>query len=290
MGDASDQRKRWVTQMLAARMVARVASALGSRARVMPVKGVLVARRFYDDPAERPMSDCDLVLVGMGARDAARRLVAEGWRVADWSNDPDVVDVAHPSIPGIHADLHSRPLPVGYGAVTAAWMADGATEDRRLFGVPVLVPDDRRLLVHLLGNILRDHIVNARAHTADDIARVLARSPHDVAAFAAVAHDARLRLGCWAALDWVGARVSEPRVAALRDALALSPSERRLASLRTGVLNSASTPKLVARIVARCVSDAPGDAAVGVGSAAYGVVSARALSALDGLRERLRSR
>lgn len=290
MSDGADQRKRWVTQMLAARMVARVATALGARARVMPVKGVLVARRFYDDPAERPMSDCDLVLVGMGARDAARRLVAEGWRVADWSNDPDVVDVAHPSIPGIHADLHSRPLPVGYGAVTAAWMAEGATEDRRLFGVPVLVPDDRKLLVHLLGNILRDHIVNARAHTADDVARVLARSPRDVTSFAEVARDARLRLGCWAALDWVAARVSEPRVGALRDALALSSAERRLASLRTGVLNNPSTPRLVARIVARCVSDAPGDAAVGVGSAVYGVASARALSALDGLRERLRSR
>lgn len=288
MGDATEQRRRWVTQMLAARMVARVATALSPDARVMPVKGALVSRRFYDDPAERPMSDCDLVLVGMRARDAARRLVSMGWRVADWSNDPDVVDVAHPSLPGIHADLHSRPLPVGYGAVTASWLAEGSVEDQRLFGVAVLIPDDRRLLVHLLGNILRDHVVNARAHTPEDVARVLARSPHDVASFAATIRDARLRVGCWSALGWVASRVAEPRVGELRAALALTPFELRVARLRERALRTSpnAAPSLVARAVARCVSDDPRDAAAGIGAAGYGVLSARALKALDAWKAR----
>lgn len=288
MGDATEQRKRWVTQMLAARMVARVAAALAPDARVMPVKGALVSRRFYDDPAERPMSDCDLVLVGMRARDAARRLVSMGWRVADWSNDPDVVDVAHPSLPGIHADLHSRPLPVGYGAVTAAWLAEGAVEDRALFGAAVLIPDDRRLLVHLLGNILRDHVVNARAHTAEDVARVLARSRYDVASFAAAIGDARLRMGCWSALGWVASRVEEPRVVALRAALSLTPTELRVARLRERALRAPphTPPRLVARAVARCVSDDPRDIAAGLGAAGYGVLSARVLKALDAWKGR----
>lgn len=288
MGDANDIRKRWVTQMLAARMVARVATALAPDARVMPVKGTLVARRFYDDPSERPMSDCDLVLVGVRARDAARRLVEEGWRVADWSNDPDVVDVAHPAIPGIHADLHSRPLPRGYGAVTASWLAEGATVDRALFGVEVLIPDDRRLLVHLLGNILRDHVVNAREHTAEDVARVLARSSYDVAAFADTIGEARLRVGCATALDWVASRSGEPRVRALREALALTAAERLYASARERVLRTSSTAgaSLAVRVVARCVSDDARDVVEGIASAAYGVVSAKALRAIDGRRER----
>ncbi len=283
MTDATDRRRRWVTQMLAARMVARVATALAPDVRVMPVKGVLVARRFYDDPSERPMSDCDLVLLGASARGAARTLVRHGWRVAAWSNDPDVVDVALPSLPGIHADLHARPLPVGYGAVTAAWLAEGAVEDTSLFGAPVLVADDRRLLVHLLGNILRDHIVNARPHAADDVARVLARSAHAVDAFAATVRDARLRVGCWSALGWVAGRSREPRVEALREALALSPAEVRYARWRERVLAASSTAgaSLAVRAVARCASDDPRDALDALASAAYGVARARVLKAIE---------
>lgn len=288
MSEAAQQRRRWVTQMLAARMVARVATALAPRARVIPVKGVLVARRFYDDPSERAMCDCDLVLLGVSAREAARTLVAEGWRVADWSNDPNVVDVRHPSLPGIHADLHARPLPIGYGAVTSAWLADGAREDRDLFGVPVLIPDDRRLLVHLLGNILRDHVVNARPHAAHDVARVLARSPFPIESFAATARAARLRIGCHTALGWVQTRTREPRVEALREALGLSAHELRYARWREALMAAPTYggTKLAARAAARCASDDPADAAAGLAAATYGVVRARVFNWGERLRER----
>ena len=263
--------------MLAARMVARVATDLAPTARVIPVKGVLVARRFYDDLSERAMCDCDLVLLGVSARDAARALVRAGWRVADWSNDPDVVDVRHPSLPGIHADLHARPLPVGYGAVTSRWLADGAREDSALFGVPVLIPDDRRLLVHLLGNILRDHIVNARPHAAHDVARVLARSPFPIESFAATARAARLRIGCYAALAWVHSRTREPRVEALREALGLSATELRYARWREAVMAPPvrGVSSLAARAAARGASDDAVDIAAGLASATYGVARAK---------------
>ncbi len=275
--------------MLAAKMVARIATALAPEVRVMPVKGVLVSRRFYDDPAERAMSDCDLVLVGpLRARDAARRLVRDGWRVADWSNDPHVVDVAHPSAPGMHADLHSRPLPLGYGPVTAEWMAEGATLDRALFGVEVLVPDDRRLLVHLLGNIARDHLVNARPHTADDVARVLARSPYSTGDFARTVADARLRIASWSALRHVAKTRPDAPVLALIDALRLSDDERAYAQWRESVLATSSSARAPwrARLVARCASDDLRDAAVGAASAAYGVASVRVLRAIDRWRDR----
>jgi hypothetical protein len=280
MSEASESQRRWVTQMLAARMVARVATALAPIARVIPVKGVLVARRFYDDPSERAMCDCDLALLGVSARRAARALVAEGWRVADWSNDPNVVDVSHPSLPGIHADLHARPLPVGYGAVTSRWLADGAREDRALFGVPVLIPDDRKLLVHLLGNILRDHVVNARPHAADDVARVLARSAFPIESFAATARDARLRIGCYTALGWVQSRTREPRVEALREALGLSRVEQRYARWRQGLVATSTErgARLVARVASRCASDEAADMAAGLAAAAYGVARAKAFN------------
>lgn len=273
-----DGQRAWVTQVLAAKMVRRAAEALAGSARVMPVKGALVARRYYAHPAERPLTDCDVVVLGLGARDAARALVAAGMRVAVWSNDPNIVDMVDPAAPGIHLDVHARPLPAGYGAVTAAWMAEGAVEDRALFGAPVLLPDDGRTLVHLLGNILHDHVVNAAPHTASDVARVLARSPWSVEDFAAVIRDARLRLGCWSALAHVARQVEAPRAEALREALGLNRAERAYADARMRVLSTArgrTPPPLASRVVARAVSDAPGDVAEGFATALYGVVHAR---------------
>lgn len=278
MRRAIDRRRVWATQMLAARMVQRVAGLLAPDVRVMPVKGVLLARTFYDDPSERALSDCDVVVVGASAREAAARLVRAGFRVAVWSNDPNVVDLVDPALPGIHVDLHARPLPVGYGAVTAAWLAQGAREDESLFGARVLVPDDRRLLVHLLGNIQRDHVFNAQPHTADDVARVLERSPYGVDAFAATIRDARLRVGCWSALRWVESRTGSERARALRDALHLGAAATRWAEARERVLRSAadrSPPPLASRVVARCVSDAPRDVLAGIGTSLYGVIRAR---------------
>ena len=278
MRSALDGQRAWVTQHLAAKMVRRAAEALAGKARVMPVKGVLVARRYYDHPADRPLSDCDVVVEGISARAAARALIDAGMRVALWSNDPNIVDMVDPSIPGIHLDVHARPLPVGYGAVTAAWMCEGATEDTALFGAKVLLPDDGRTLVHLLGNILHDHVVNAAPHTATDVAHVLARSPWRTAEFARVIAEARLRIGCWSALAHVAEQTDAPRARELRDALGLDRAERAYAELRMRVLQTArgrTPPPLLSRVVARAVSDDARDVAKGLATAAYGTLYAR---------------
>ncbi|MBK6533384.1 MAG: nucleotidyltransferase family protein [Deltaproteobacteria bacterium] len=259
-----DRRKIWATQMQAGRMVRRVAEALAPHVRVMPVKGVLLGRTFYDDLADRTLSDCDVVVVGASARDAAAMLVDRGFRVVRWSNDPNVVDLRHPDLPGMYLDVHARPLPVGFGPVTSAWLAEGAREDATLFAAPVLIPDDRRLLVHLLGNIQRDHVFRAHAHTAEDVARVLARSPYAIDAFAEVIGEARLRVGSWSALRWVEARTGSDRAAALCEALRLSAGERRWARARESVMRPAASvapAPLLSRVVARCVSASPGPCA-----------------------------
>jgi hypothetical protein len=275
---ALDGQRAWVTQALAARMVRRAAEALAGRARVLPVKGVLVARRYYDHPGERPLTDCDVVVLGASAREAARALVAAGMRVAVWSNEPNIVDLVDARAPGLHLDVHARPLPVGYGAVTAAWLAVGAVEDRAMFDAPVLLPDDGRTLVHLLGNILHDHVVNAAPHTARDVARLLARTPWSTGRLAALIAEARLRRGCWLALDHVAALEDSPRVRALRDALGLGRAERAYVAARRRVLETArgqTHPPLASRVVARAVSDDPRDVVAGLATAVYGIARAR---------------
>jgi hypothetical protein len=275
MASHETRTRRWVTHALAAKAVKRIANTLYPTHRVVPVKGCLLARRFYDDPTDRPVSDCDLVVLGISSHALSRKLTTAGWRVADWSNDSNVVDMSHPEIPGIRADLHTRPLPLGYGAVSAAWLAEGSREDTTLFGAPVLIPDDRKLLVHLLGNILRDHITHARPHTSVDVINVIAKSPFSVSDFAHTIRDARLRLGCWAALEHVAATTREVRATSLQEALELTATERNYALWRMRTMTESHG--LSGRILARCVSDNPKDMLWGLTGAVAGVVRAQVL-------------
>ncbi len=114
MDNPPDRRRAWVTQVLAGQMVQRAAAALAP-AEVIPVKGVLLGRLYYDDPSERAMSDCDLVVLGAGIDESVGRLTRVGFRVRTWSNDPFVATLCDPALPGIDLDLHARPLSVGSG-------------------------------------------------------------------------------------------------------------------------------------------------------------------------------
>jgi hypothetical protein len=268
----------WVTHQAAAQMVRAVAHALGPDAALMPLKGTLLARTHYADVAERPIRDCDLLLVRPALRVALRRLRAAGFRVLRRSRAPGVLDLVAPAAPAMTVDLHTRPLPHGFGAVDARWLATGARSDAALFGVPVLVPDERRLLVHLLGNILKDHVFHAAPHTAEDVARVVDRAACPADALADALCAARLGAGGAAALAWVRAQRDTPALAALAAALGraghpAAAARARLAWLHRGCART--PPPWWARLLARGASDAPRDWAVGLAAAAAGTLAAR---------------
>jgi len=273
---------------LAERIVREAVRALGPDARVLPLKGTLLARTHYDHVSERPMGDCDLAVASVSRNEAIARLVRGGFRVLRVEADPHTTVLWSDAAPNIQLDLHTRPLPVGYGAVTSAWLLEGARRDEALFGVPVWVPSDPRLLVHLLGNVARDHVVRAHAHAAEDVARVLERGACEPAAFVEAARGARMSVSSRVALDWVrGVRDSEA-VARAYDALteALTPSQRVLADWRFARLTAwGREPALSwkARALARMAGDAPLDAAKGLLYGLYGLAR-KGLHARDNLR------
>jgi len=76
----------------------------------------------------------------------------------------------------------------------------------------------------------------------------------------------------------VAERTDAPRAHALREALALSPTERAYVEAKMRILarsRGRTPPPIVSRVVARAVSDAPRDVAEGFATALYGVVHAR---------------
>lgn len=266
---------------LAERLVREVVRALGADARVIPLKGTLLARTHYDHVGERAMSDCDLGVAGVGRTEALARLARGGFRVLRIEADPHTTVLLSEAAPNIQLDLHTRPLPVGYGAVTCEWLADGARRDEVLFGAPVWVPSDTRLLVHLLGNIARDHVARASAHASEDVARVVERSRCEPQQFVEAMASARMRASCRGALAWVREHRPSGALERVYEALgaSLSPAQRAYADWRFDRLSAwGREPSLSwrARLIARAAGDAPRDAVAGVLYGLYGLARKRA--------------
>ena len=275
----------WLAQEVAAEIVRETVRALGPCAKVMPLKGTLLARTHYRHASERPMRDCDVLLSGLNMREAIGRLGAHGYQLFEWSNAADVVTLLPPGGGTLLLDVHLSPLPYGLGCVDSAWMMDEARLDEELFGVPVHLPAPSRLLVHLLGNVLKDHVYRAFAHTVRDISRVLEAPSTDLSQCAHAIRAARLRLGSYMALERVAdeagqsarraATASETgseRARRLMTMLDLAPAERREAARRLSVLRkSSSRPTLVQRLVARTSADTRADRVRAVCAAGFGV-------------------
>jgi hypothetical protein len=268
-----------LTHELAARLVREVVAALGPDARVMPLKGTLIARVYYPAIWQRPMSDCDVLVLGVSFSATLARLARTGYQVVEWGRMIGGATVRSPTLRGLALDLHARPLPVGLGAVNAAWLATDARTDVSLFGASILVPDPRRLLVHLLGNIIKDHVYRAFPHAVHDVARVLDAREFTLSEFAATVNEARLRRGAWMALAHVAELTQSSLAAELQAVLALSRAELSAARARLTWLRAwavTEPPPWYARVLARAVGDNRFDVACGLSAAAAGTLFAKA--------------
>lgn len=70
-------------------------------------KGATLRDR-YPDPALRPMDDVDLLLPQSRHREALAALGRAGWRVLPQADPDHETVLAHPSLPGLPLELHSR--------------------------------------------------------------------------------------------------------------------------------------------------------------------------------------
>jgi hypothetical protein len=175
------------TERLAAALVARHDFAAAVRVLnaagivPMPLKGVLLQHVVYQDPADRLLSDADLLAPPGRFDDAIAALRAAGHRV-----DPEGRAGASTRGPRarLEVDVHRRPFSPGlYALRTKDMFARGVLEPK-LFGGTVVLPDPLDLYAHLVGNFAKGRHGRTDAPQLRDFSAVASRFALDPSAVA----------------------------------------------------------------------------------------------------------
>jgi hypothetical protein len=146
------------TERLAAALVARHDFAAAVRVLndagiiPMPLKGVLLQHVVYQDPAERVLSDADLLVPPGRFDEAIAALRAAGHRVA-----PEGRAGAATKGPRarLEVDVHRRLFSPGLYALSADHLFARGTLEPRLFDAVVVLPHALDLYAHLVGNFAK---------------------------------------------------------------------------------------------------------------------------------------
>jgi hypothetical protein len=234
----------------------------------MPLKGVLLQHLVYPDPADRVLSDADLLVPPGRFEDAIAALRAAGHRI-----DPEGRAGSATKAPRakLEVDVHRRLFAPGLFALAASQVFARGTLDERTFEGTVVLPDPRDLYAHLVGNFakgrhgakdaaqLRDFsaVASRFALTARDVAEHLERHGLARAARYALPHAA------------VTGDVFSARVLAALHADPLGSASAAAARAITQRFGSSSkmsaiAPHLVNRSIARGAASALAHAYIGI--------------------------
>ena len=171
--DRDAARRRAATGLAATQLVGDVARRLAEAGiPVMPVKGALHQHWLYDDPAERPLSDVDLLVRPEHLARAVERLETGGYRQAAGSG---VGAVVMQTPLGLALDLHPRLFDRARYRLPTRDVFARSSEDHTVYGPSVRLPSPLDAYAHLIGKFGSDHL-NARSTARlDEIARMARR-------------------------------------------------------------------------------------------------------------------
>jgi hypothetical protein len=175
-------RRRAATSMLATELVGDVARAIaGPGMQVMPVKGALLQHWLYEDPAERPMTDVDLLVRPDDFGSVVECLEAAGYRR---TRHRSVGGIVMETPFGLALDLHSQLFDCARYRMPTADLFARSSEDHVLYGASVQIPSPLDVYAHLIGKFGSDHLDGKATARLDEIARMETRldaSPEAVA-------------------------------------------------------------------------------------------------------------
>ena len=251
--DRHTARRRAATSMAATELVGDVARVLGERGiTVMPLKGALLQHWLYDDPAERPLSDVDLLVRAGDLPDAVDLLKEARYRPTSHA----IVDgLVMETRFGLLLDLHTRLFDQArYRIFTDDLFARGS-DDTNLFGAPVRIPCALDVYAHLIGKFGSDHL-DARAEARlDELGRMgsfIAVSPG-----AAALHLGRcgMRRVSRYVLPLVHETTGDSFARKVVDCLPLDPLGRSIAAVTSSVLAGAPPRSRMAALMAHLMND-----------------------------------
>jgi hypothetical protein len=148
--------RRYATAVLAREVLRDAAEVLAaSRIAVMPLKGVLFQQLLYRDPADRVLTDVDVLVPEADFERAIGSLIAAGF--APRTAGRSLVEVALQSPRGMTLDLHRRLFGLGRYKLSTEAVFRRATTDERLLGVPLQIAHPHDTAAHLIGKFVSDH-------------------------------------------------------------------------------------------------------------------------------------
>jgi len=224
--------------MLATELVGDVARAIaGPGMQVMPVKGALLQHWLYEDPAERPMTDVDLLVRPDDFGSVVESLEAAGYRR---TRHRSVGGIVMETPFGLALDLHSQLFDCARYRMPTADLFARSSEDH---------------VAHLIGKFGSDHLDGEATARLDEIARMETRldaSPDAVARHLVLCG---MRRASRYVLPLVHRAVGSGFALRVYDSLPFDPMGRGVAATANLLLAGAAPGALGGALVAHMLND-----------------------------------
>lgn len=217
---------------------------------VMPIKGALLQHWLYDDPADRSMTDVDLLVRPPELDSAVRTLTAGGYEPMSRSSiGAHVLRSRH----GLALDLHPRLFDgARYRLPTDAIFARSAI-DESLYGTRVCVPAPLDAYAHLIGKFGSDHANATAIRRLDEIVRMGRLVDATPACVAQHLVDVGMRRVARYVLPLVAA-VGDPTAHAIHAALPPDPIGVMVATVARATLESPRTGPTIGALAAHALN------------------------------------
>ena len=133
---------------------------------VIPLKGVLFQQLLYEDPAQRPLMDVDVLVPEAAFERAIAVLLQAGF--APLSAGRSLIECALTAPRGMTVDLHRRLFSRGRYKLATVDVFRRSRRDAALLGVPLYIAHPHDTAAHLIGKLVSDHeAYDARARLAE---------------------------------------------------------------------------------------------------------------------------
>jgi len=277
----------WTRQLVALRVFRQVAEALAeSGIRVLPVKGIVTARRLYDDIAERPMTDIDLRIAPTNFRDLLRVGTARGWNPD--SSGPRLFEAVM-TVDGWNVEVECTLGPPGLCSLGVNDILQRASTLVEPFGFAHFEPElhDHALILAL--NAFKDGLRQA-PWALEDLRRVVRASRFDATSLVKRAHTGKVLSALWIVANWMVDAHKAQEWMVVRDLIGAYPPSRRVECAYQWTARRGWSPKIGLLVVGSSNDDA-WQATAGLGLTALGVAHGRLQRTLERtLSPRLRAR
>lgn len=247
--------------------------ALLERANVpsLPIKGALLVRQLYDEPAERPLVDVDLLVTPADFRDVVRIARRSGFTLVWDSKQLGNVNV---HVRGIAIDVASSLGPPGLSALEVDALLRRATRTDRILGFPhwQIELHDHALVVAI--DAFKDKL-GSKPASRTDLLRLAEQPGFDPQKLVRVASEARLETLLRIVASWLLRTDASAGWEDVLSELDTRPQRRLYAHAFRWLAQRQSLPlaRIPLALLARAASDDPVKRAAALGLGAAGTLA-----------------